>query len=62
MIAGKFGIEIDPDEEMAKALAVPANTEEFKAALEKIIQGHGATAGARDDGSPESVPGQAQRT
>lgn len=61
MIAGKFGLEIDPDEEMAKAMAVPANTEEFKAAVEKIIQGHGASQGTRDNGSPESVPGKLKR-
>ena len=62
LVAGKFGMELDAEEEITRALAIPANAEEFKAAIEKIIQGHGATAGVRDDGSPESVPGQAQRT
>ncbi|MBI4227719.1 MAG: hypothetical protein HY600_05575 [Candidatus Omnitrophica bacterium] len=54
MIASKLGVEIDPDEEMAKALAVPANTEAFKVAIEKIIARGG------HDGSPAGVSDQAQ--
>lgn len=59
MIAGKFGLEIDSDDEMGKAMAVGANAEEFKAALDKIIQGHGAT--QRTNGAAESVPRKTRR-
>ncbi len=55
MIAGKFGLDIDSEEEIAKAMAIPANTEEFKAAVEKIIQTHGKVSGTDANGAPKSV-------
>ncbi len=54
MIAGKFGVEIDPDDERAQAMATSANTDEFKTALDKIVQGQGT----KNDVSPKSVPGK----
>jgi hypothetical protein len=58
LLAGRLGVEVDPEEERDRAMAAPADTEALKVALERIMPG-GAAAGT--DGSPESVPGQAQR-
>ena len=58
LLAGRLGVEVDPDEERDRAMASPTDTEGLKVALERIMPG-GTAAGT--DGSAESVPGQAQR-